>query len=198
MCCSGPVRGGPWAWGAAFERLRDEARRASGRGALRHEGGGGSIGDAGEALCWGLLPPGLGWLRPKVVEDVLGGSGSRFRRGTGLGLGPEFGCGLRSRRAGGFGWLLGGGLGFRPGCGRGLRWGVGLGGGGVARVGDGFGGRLGGFPRGLRGGVLDEDVLVVADEVVVVLEVVESEAEDRAVGDGGEPWAAEAGVGCWV
>ena len=41
-------------------------------------------------------------------------------------------------------------------------------------------------------------MVVVADEVVVVVEVVESEAEERAVGDGGGPWAAGAGVGCWV
>ena len=46
--------------------------------------------------------------------------------------------------------------------------------------------------------MLDEDVVVVADEMVVVVEVVESEAEERAVGDGGGPWAAGAGVGCWV
>ena len=48
------------------------------------------------------------------------------------------------------------------------------------------------------GGVLDKDVVVVVDEVVVVVEVVESEAEERAMGDGGGPWAAGAGVGCWV
>ena len=29
-------------------------------------------------------------------------------------------------------------------------------------------------------------------------EVVESEAQERAVGDGAGPWAAGAGVGCWV
>ena len=44
----------------------------------------------------------------------------------------------------------------------------------------------------------DEDMVVVVDEVFVVVEVVESEAEERAVGDGGEPWASGAGVGCWV
>ena len=66
-------------------------------------------------------------------------------------------------------------------------------------MGTGLGARLGGFPRGLGGGVLDEDVVVVVvDEVVVVVEVVESEAEERAVGDGGGPWAAGAGVGCWI
>ena len=56
-------------------------------------------------------------------------------------------------------------------------------------MGTGLGARLGGFPRGLGGGVLDEDMVVVVDEVIVVVEVVESEAEERAVGDGGGPWA---------
>ena len=45
---------------------------------------------------------------------------------------------------------------------------------------------------------MDEDVVVVSDEVVVVVDPVESEAEERALGDGGGPWAAGAGVGCWV
>ena len=40
--------------------------------------------------------------------------------------------------------------------------------------------------------------MVVVDEVVVVVEAVESEAGERAVGDGGGPWAAGAGEGCWV
>ena len=69
---------------------------------------------------------------------------------------------------------------------------------GLLAVGTGLGARLGGFPHGLGGGVLDKDVVVVADEVVVVVEVVESEAEERAVGDSGGPRAAGAGVGCWV
>ena len=69
---------------------------------------------------------------------------------------------------------------------------------GLLAVGTGLGARLGGFPRGLGGGVLDEDVVVVVDEVVVVVEVVVSEAEERAVGDGGGLWAAGAGVRCWV
>ena len=117
-----------------------------GRGALRHEGGGCGVGDGGGAPCWVLLPPGLGRLGPNVIEDVLGGSGSRCRLGAGLGLGFGLGCGLRSWRADGFGWLFGGGLGFRLGCGCGPRWGVGLGGGGVAGGGDGFGGSFGRFP----------------------------------------------------
>ena len=69
---------------------------------------------------------------------------------------------------------------------------------GLLAVGVGLGARSGGVPPGLGAGVLDEDVLVVVDEVVVVVEVVESEAEERAVGDGGGPWASRAGVGCWV
>ena len=59
---------------------------------------------------------------------------------------------------------------------------------GLLALGTGLGARLGGFPRGLGVGVLDEDVVVVVvDEVVVVVEVVESEAEERAVGDGRGP-----------
>ena len=98
-----------------------------------------------------LLPPGLGRLGPNVVEDVLGGSGLRCRRGAGLGLGFGLGCGLRSWRADEFGWLFGGGLGFRLGCGCGPCQGVGLGGGRVARGGDGFGGPFGRFPLRLGG-----------------------------------------------
>ena len=112
------------------------------------------------------------------------------------------------------------GLGLAAGCGRGVPTGQGgclaavfgfgraAGGGfvraralaaaGLLAVGTGSGARLGGSPRGFGGVVLDKDVVVVADEVVVVVEVVESEAEERAVGDGGGPWAAGAGVGCWV
>ena len=41
-------------------------------------------------------------------------------------------------------------------------------------------------------------MVVVVDEVVVVVEFVELEAEERALGDGGVLWAAQAGVGCWV
>ena len=75
---------------------------------------------------------------------------------------------------------------------------MGLGASRVARGGDGLGARLGGFPRGFGGGVLDEDVVVVADEVVPVVEVVELEAGERPVEDGGGPWAAGAGAECWV
>ena len=69
---------------------------------------------------------------------------------------------------------------------------------GLLAVGTGLGAHLGGFPCGLGGGMLHEDVVVVVNEVVVVVVVVESEAEERAVGDGGVPWASGAGVGCWV
>ena len=112
------------------------------------------------------------------------------------------------------------GLGLAAGCGRGALTGLGgclaavfgfgwvavvglvgawaLAAAGLLAVGAGLGARFGGVPRGLGGGVLDEDVVVVVDEVVVVVEVVESEAEERPVGDGGGPWASEAGVGCSV
>ena len=115
----------------------------------------------------------------------------RCRRGTGLGLGFGLGCGLRSWRLAAvlsFGWVAGAGL-------------VGawaLAAAGFLALGAGLWARLGGFPRGLGAGVLDENLMVVVDEVVVLVEVVELEAEERAVGDGGGPWASGAGVGCWV
>ena len=98
------------------------------------------------------------------------------------------------------------GLGLAAGCGRGALTGLGgclaavLGFGWVAGVGlvGAWALAAAGVPRGLGGGVLDEDVVVVVDGVVVVVEVVGSEAEERAVGDGGGPWASGAGVGCWV
>ena len=163
-----------------------------GRGALRYEGGGGGVGDGGGAPCWALLPPGLGRLGPNVIEDVLGGPGSRCRRGAGFGLGFELGCGERS------GGCLAAVLEFGKVAGVGLVGAWALVAAGLFAVGAGLGARLGGVPRGLGGGVLDEDVVVVVDEVVVVVQVVESEAEERAVGDGGGSWASPAGVGCWV
>ena len=116
--------------------------------------------------------------------------------GLGLGLRSAAGCGrgaltgLRGCLAAvlGFGWVAGAGLVEA--------WALAAA--GLLAVGTGLGARLKGFPRGLGGGVLDEDVVVVGDEVVVVVEVVESEAEERAVGDGGGPWASGAGLGCWV
>ena len=156
------------------------------RGALRNEGGLGGVDDGGEAPCWALLPQGLGWLGPEVVEDVLRGSGSRCRCGAGLGLELAIFCGLRPWCTDGFQWLLGGGLGFRAGW----RARASLGRRpwrrrGCPRSGRVSWARLRGFSRGLGDFVLDKDLVVVADEVVVVVAVVESEAEERAVGDGG-------------
>ena len=148
-----------------------------GRGGLRHEGGGGGVGDRGGAPCWALPPPDLGWLGPNVVEDVLGESGPRCRRGAGLGLGLGFCCGLRLRRATGFGGCLAAVLGFGRAADAGLVGPWALAAAGLLAVGTGFGAHLGGFPRGLGGGVLDQDVVVVADQVVVVVEVVEPQAE---------------------
>ena len=42
---------------------------------------------------------------------------------------------------------------------------------GLHAPGTGWGARLGGFPRRLGGGVLDEDMVVVADQVVLEVEV---------------------------
>ena len=106
-----------------------------GRGALRHEGGGGGVGNGGEAPCWALLPPGLGLLGPNVLEDVLGGSGLRCRRDARLGLGLAFGC-------------LAAVLGFAGAAGAGLVGAWALAAAGLLAVGTGFGARLGGFPRG--------------------------------------------------
>ena len=114
----------------------------------------------------------------------------------GLGLGLAAGCG-RAAPAG-FGGCLAAVLGFGRAANAGFVGEWALAAAGLLAVGTGLGARLGGLFRGLGAGVLDEDVVVVADEVVVVLEVVGSEAEERAVGDGGGPWAAGAGVGCWV
>ena len=105
--------------------------------------------------------------------------------GFGLGLGLATGCGRGALTGLGcclavvlsFGWVAGAGL-------------VGawaLAAAGLLAVKTGLGSRLGGAPRGLWGGVLDEDMVVVVDEVLVVVEVVESEADERAVGDGGGP-----------
>ena len=69
---------------------------------------------------------------------------------------------------------------------------------GVASGGDRFGGPFGRFFRGLGEAVVEKDGVVVVDQVVVVVEVVVWEAEQRAVGDGGGPWVAGAGVGCLV
>ena len=112
--------------------------------------------------------------------------------GLDLGLGLAAGCGrgaltgLRGCLAAvlGFGWVAGVGL-VRA-------WALAAA--GLLAVGAGLGACLGGVPRGLGDGVLDEDVVVLVDELVVVVEVVELEAEGRAVGDGGGSWALGAGV----
>ena len=103
----------------------------------------------------------------------------------GLGLGLGLAAGRRLAAALGFGWVVD--MGFAG------AWALAAV--GLFAVGAGLEARLGGVPRGLGGGVLDEDVVVVVvDEVVVVVEVVESEAEERAAGDGGGSRASGAGV----
>ena len=113
-----------------------------------------------------------------------------------LGLGLAAGCGRGAPT--GLGGCLAAVLGFGQVAGAGLVGAWALAAAGLLAVGTGLGACLGGFPRGLGGGVLDEDVVVVVNEVVVAVEVVESEAEERVVGDGGGPWSSGAGVGCWV
>ena len=116
--------------------------------------------------------------------------------GLGLGLGLAAGCGRVAPA--GSGGCLAAVLGFGRAAGAGFVGAWALAAAGLLTVGTGLGARWGGFSRGSGGGVRDEDVVVVADEVVVMVEVVESEAEERAVGDSGGPCAAGAGVGCWV
>ena len=111
----------------------------------------------------------------------------------GLGLGLAAGCGRGALT--GLGGCLAAVLGFGWVAGAGLVGAWALAAARLLAVGTGSGARLGGFPCGLGGGVLDEDVVVVVDEVVVVVEVVE--AEKRAVADGGGPRDSGAGVGCW-
>ena len=88
-----------------------------GHGAVRHEGGGGSVSDGGGASCRALLLPGICWQGLEVVKDVRGGLALRFRLCAGLGLGLGFGSPLGPWYGGGFGWLLGGGLGYSLGFG---------------------------------------------------------------------------------
>ena len=66
---------------------------------------------------------------------------------------------------------------------------------GAPAVGTVSGARLGDFSCGSGGGVLDEDEVVAADHVIVMVEVVESEAEETDVGDGGGFRTAGAGDG---
>ena len=112
--------------------------------------------------------------------------------GLDLGLGLAAGCGRRALT--GLGGCLAAVLGFGLVAGVGLVRAWALAAAGLLAVGAVLGARLRGVPPGLGGGVLDEDLVVVVDEVVVVVEVVESEVEDRAVGDGGGSWASGAGV----
>ena len=69
---------------------------------------------------------------------------------------------------------------------------------GAPAPGTGMGAPLGDFARGLGGGLPDDDVLVEVDQVVVLVEVVGSEAEETDLGDGGGARTAGAGAGCWV
>ena len=140
----------------------------------------------GGAPRWALLPSGLGRLGPDVIEDVLGGQACAavVLPGLDLGLGLAAGLGGCLAAVLGFGWVVG--VGFVG------AWALAAA--GLLAVWSGLEARLGGVPRGLGGGVLDKDMVVVVDEVVVVVEVVESEAEERAVGDGGGSWASGAGV----
>ena len=101
----------------------------------------------------------------------------------GLGLGLVAGCDPGALT--GFGGCFAAVLGFGRAAVAGLVGAWALAAAGLLVVGTRLGARFGGFPRGLGGGVLDEDVVVVVDEVVVVVKAVESEAEERAVGDGG-------------
>ena len=112
--------------------------------------------------------------------------------GLDSGLGLAAGCGRGALT--GLAGCLAAVLGFSWVAGVGLVGAWALAAAGLLAVGAGLGARLRGVLRGLGGGVLDEDVVVVVDEVVVAVEVVESEAEERAVGDGGGSWASGAGV----
>ena len=98
-----------------------------------------------------LLPPGLGRLGPNVIEHVLGGSGSRCRRGAGLGLEFGLGCGLRSWPLMGLGGCLAVVLGFGWVAGAGLVGAWALAAAGLLAVGTGFGGPFGRFPPWLGG-----------------------------------------------
>ena len=83
------------------------------------------------------------------------------------------------------------GFGRAAGAGFAGAWGLAVA--GALAVGTGFGARLGDFPRSLGAGVLDKDVVVATDEVVVVVDVVESEAEKTDVGDSGGVTDGEGG-----
>ena len=126
-----------------------------------------------------------GWARAAVVAP-----------GMSLGLDLAAGCGRGALT--GSGGCLAAVLGFGRAAGAGFAGAWALAAARLLAMGTGFGARLGGFPRGLGAGVLDEDMVVVGDEAVVVVEVVELEAEERAVGNGGAPCAAGVCIECWV
>ena len=60
------------------------------------------------------------------------------------------------------------------------------------------GARLSDFARGSGGGVLGEDVVLELDEVVVVVDVVESEGEETVMGDDWGSRTVVGGAECWV
>ena len=97
--------------------------------------------------------------------------------GLDLGLGLAAGCGPGALT--GLGGCLAAVLGFGWVAGVGLVGAWALPAAGLLAVGAGLGARLGGVPRGLGGGVLDEDVVVVVDEPV-------SGGGGCGVGGGGE------------
>ena len=115
--------------------------------------------------------------------------------GLGLGFGLAVNCGRGALTK--FGGCLAAFFGFRWVAGAGLVEAWALAAAGLLAVGTGLGARLGGFPRGLGVGVLDEDMVVVLDAVVVVVEVVESEARrglwETAEGSGLRGQAYDAG-----
>ena len=148
---------------------------------------------AGGLACAACLAPGLG-----LGLGLAAGWGRGMAVGLGcclaVGLGGGWVLGSGAAAGLGFGWAAGAGFaGVRcrpalPVAGRGA---VGaLAAAAVPTAGMGFGARVGGVARGLGGGVPGEGVVVEVDEVVVVVQVVDSEAEETDVGD--------AGAGCWV
>ena len=174
--CSGLVGAGSWAWGAGLKGWRDEAGRAPAavRSAMKVVAavsvtiGGRRAGLPLSPWRWDLAWAWV-WLQVEVVV--------RRRVWMAAWRWSWVSAGLRA------GASLGRGPWPRWGC---SRWG---------RV---WGPVREAFPVPFGGQVLDKGVVVVADEVVVVVEVVESEARERAVGDGRGSWAAGVGVGCWV
>ena len=149
----------------------------------------------------GAAAAGCGMAGAGGRRGLLWGLSSRCCLSAGLWTGLGFGSRLGPRCGDGFEWLPGGGRRFGPGCGRGVRRSLlpsRLAVVGAPAVGTGLGARLGDFARSFGGGVLDEYLVVELDEVVVVVDVVESEAEETDVGDSGGSQTAGAAAGCWV